>query len=228
MKHERKRPPSYSDSYYILNGDPLLPLVSVTSYTPLETTETTETTEITLEPQYYTIIRFTLKGGLHLLFISTFETVFYFLYISVSEDQGILNTINTYYMPFVQGCNTWSNLTRGLILDIFKYEMNKSQIDSDGISAFNTRNAFNRTLQHASIIYSIVFLSIVLAMVGLILYIRIPIQWKRLFTEHLAFVTLLALYEYFFYKTIIYNYTTISTSELNRYIVDGLYQCASK
>jgi hypothetical protein len=41
------------------------------------------------------------------------------------------------------------------------------------------------------------------------------------------FVLLLGLYELFFFRTIIYNYDTLSTAELNQYIVDGLARCAN-
>ena len=43
--------------------------------------------------------------------------------------------------------------------------------------------------------------------------------------EHISFVTLLGAYEYFFFRTIIYRYSTISTDEINQYIFDGVYQC---
>jgi hypothetical protein len=48
-----------------------------------------------------------------------------------------------------------------------------------------------------------------------------------MFIEHLLFIGVLAAYEFFFYTTIIYNYSTLSTPELNKYIVDGLASCAT-
>jgi hypothetical protein len=38
-------------------------------------------------------------------------------------------------------------------------------------------------------------------------------------------VLLLGLYEYVFFMAIIYNYNSISTNELNSYIVNGIYDC---
>jgi hypothetical protein len=170
---------------------------------------------------------FILKGALHIFFISSFETLFYFLYVSASENAGIKNTIDAYYRPLVQSCNSWSNLSKGLILDIMKYELNKTSIDTEGSRAALTRSTFNTGLLHLSLSYSAICLLIIGLISLIIWYKKIQLEWQKLFLEHLAFVIVLALYEYFFYITIIYKYTTVSTPELNQYIVDGLFQCVS-
>lgn len=210
---DRKRPPSYSDSYFILNGSPLEPLEP--SVKPAQY----------IEPFYFTLVRFTLKGSMHLLFISSFESIFYFLYVSVSEDTGILDTVNTYYVPLLKRCSSWSNITRILVKDILAIEVNKTTIDSEGINAARGRYTYNGGLIQTSILYSLVFLGLTVSMAVVIKVKKINIHWRRLIIEHISFVILLALYEYFFYQTIIYKYSTISTAELNQYILDGLYQC---
>jgi hypothetical protein len=214
MSHEKKRPPSYSDSYYVLNGEPLEPFVFPAR----------KEVEIE-EPFFYTCVRFSFKGSLHLFFISVFETLFYFLFISVSENQGILNTINTYYSPLLIQCPSWSNLTKQILSDLFTYGVNKSTIDSEGNRAFQIRSASNYKLELTSLSYSLFFLFITFVSSGIIFWKQIPMQWSRVFSEHIAFVCLLAFYEYFFYITIIYKYTTLSTQELNKYMVDGIYSC---
>jgi hypothetical protein len=114
-----------------------------------------------------------------------------------------------------------------LLLDIMNYEINKSTIDREGNAAALTRSTFNTGLLHLSIGYSAICL-LVIGLTSLIIYLKkIQVEWQKLILEHLAFVVVLALYEYFFYITIIYKYTTVTTPELNQYIVDGLFQCAS-
>ena len=226
---DRKRPPSYSDSYYILNGDPLIPLnVSLTVESQVEP-QAKEPLVQDITPKrkanYFTLVRFTLKGSLHLLFISSFESIFYFLYVSVSEDAGIFSTINAYYSPLLQSCSTWSNTSRIILKDILSLGVNQTTLDSEGAMAAQNRYIYNSGLRQTSLIYSLVFLAVSVCMVILIKVKRIPIHWQRLFSEHMSFVLLLGLYEYFFYRTIIYKYATISTAELNKYIIDGLYQC---
>ena len=84
-----------------------------------------------------------IKGSLHILFISAFETLFYFLYISQSENQGIISTINTYYSPLINSCKKWNNITKDIIGELLILEVNKTQIDKDGSNAFEQRSQFN-------------------------------------------------------------------------------------
>jgi hypothetical protein len=218
-----RRPPSYSDSFIIrspsLQNTPVLE--------PLFLSEELEPLKLDDTPLYHMGVIFILKGALHIFFISTFETIFYFLYVSVSENAGIKATVDAYYRPLVKSCNSWSNITKGLLLDIMKYELNKTIIDKDGTRAALSRLSYNTSLLYWSIGYSAICLFIIGFMSFIIWYKKIRVEWQKLFLEHLAFVLVLALYEYFFYITIIYNYTTISTAELNQYIIDGLYECAS-
>jgi hypothetical protein len=231
-----KRDVSYSDSFFVLskNGDtklePLFLSIQGTNE-PIEhrvvEVEAVETVEKIEEKILWLDkgVLFVIKGSLHIFFISAFETIFYFLYVSKSEDTGIMNTINTYYMPLIQSCDTWSNRTRALLLDILTYEINKSSVDIKGIYAAQAREEFNMNLLHWSIAYSGICLGIFSLMVGVVVWKKIQIHWIHLFSEHLLFVFLLGLYEYFFFRTIIYPYQTISTDELNQYLVDEAFQC---
>lgn len=218
-----RRPPSYSDSFLIRS--PSIFSVNTPTLEPLYIPD--NYIEKIDPPLYHTAVIFVLKGSLHILFISSFETLFYFLYISISENTGIKNTIDAYYQPLIQSCDRWSNITKDLILTIMKYEVNKTTVDTEGVRAALIRSTYNTGLLHWSISYS----AICIFVIGLTSFIiwckKIHVEWQKLIIEHLAFVLVLALYEYFFYITIIYKYTTVSTPELNQYIIDGLYQCVS-
>ena len=220
-----RRPPSYSDSFILrspsLQNTPILEPLYIPDPVFIEPLKLDE------PPLYHTVIIFVLKGALHIFFISSFETLFYFLYVSASENTGIKNTIDAYYKPLIQSCNKWSNISKTLIFDIIKYEVNKTAIDKEGIRSFTNRSSYNMGLLHLSIGYSTICLFII-GLTAFIIYLKkIQVEWQKLLLEHLAFVVVLALYEYFFYITIIYNYTTVSTAELNQYILDGLFQCVS-
>ena len=220
-----RRPPSYSDSFILrspsLQNTPILEPLYIPDPVFIEPLKLDE------PPLYHTVIIFVLKGALHIFFISSFETLFYFLYVSASENTGIKNTIDAYYKPLIQSCNKWSNISKTLIFDIIKYEVNKTAIDKEGIRSFTSRSIYNTGLLHLSIGYSVICLFIIGLSALIIWWKKIQVEWQKLLLEHLAFVVVLALYEYFFYITIIYNYTTVSTAELNQYIIDGLYQCVS-
>ena len=146
--------------------------------------------------------------------------------MSQSENTGILNTINAYYEPLVNSCTSWTNLTRVLLFDVMSATVNRTQIDELGVVASTSRLAFNNGLLTTSISYSGICLVVFLVGFLMSFYKNIKIKWQNLLLEHLAFIAVLALYEYFFYISIIYKYSTISTPELNKYIIDGLFQCA--
>ena len=171
---------------------------------------------------------FIFKGSFHILLISAFETLFYFLYVNKSENQGILNTINTYYQPLVQNCQqTWGNGTKWFIRQLLTYEIDQQQIDANGNQARMSREAYNSSLLMWSSLYSVFCLVACLGATGFVWWKGWVIPWKRMLAENVLFVLLLGLYELFFFRTIIYQYDTLSTAELNQYIVDGLAQCAS-
>ena len=212
-----KRPPSYSDSFLIMPyGEILEPLhIPVTPIEPVP------------ELKYKIIDRsilFIIQGSLHILFISSFESIFYFIYVSQSENKGIIGVIDAYYNPLVKGISSWSNTSKVILLDILNYEINRTNIDSAGSAAANRRHIYNTGLINLSVSYSFICLTVFILMCGIAYYRPVKIEWRKLLIEHLSFIVLLALYEYFFYVTIIYKYTTISTDELNMQIVDGLYK----
>jgi len=224
-----KRGPSYSDSYHILArpGTPVLePLVlngdaEVDAIIPAVNIVVKEEHP----PCYHGLVLFIIKGSLHIFFISTFETVFYFFFVSKSEDNGIKAAFNVYYTPLVQSCGNWTNVTHGLLEDYISYGPNKSVIDTRGWAATTARDQQNDTLLNLSVFYSVfcLFLFLLMALVARILHINV--RWPKLLGEHFSFVALLGAYEYFFFRTIIYRYSTLSTDEINQYIYDGIYQC---
>jgi hypothetical protein len=229
------RPPSYSDSYHILAkpGKPLLePFIINPINDSVEAKEQEphepqkeQVLEKEQAPYYHGIILFIIKGSLHIFFISTFETIFYFFFVSKSEDNGIKSAFNVYYTPLIQTCGNWTNTTYGLLEDYISYGPNKSVIDDRGFAATSARDRQNNELLNMSGFYSgfCLFIFLLMALIAKILHVNV--RWPKLLAEHFSFVLLLGAYEYFFFRTIIYKYSTLSTDEINQYIYDGIYQC---
>lgn len=213
-----RRPPSYSDSFIVLSSRHKVNyeenLIDAAEEPPQES-------------WCQFSLLFVFKGSFHIFCISVFETAFYFLYVNRSEDTGIFNTINTYYSPLIHDCkNTWTNGTKWFIRELFTYSINKSLIDAQGAAAFTERSAYNTRLLLRSSIYSIVSCALCAAILCVFLYNTWKVRWMTIFLEHVLFISVLAAYEFFFYTTIIYNYLTLSTPELNKYITDGLASCS--
>jgi len=221
------RPPSYSDSYHILArpGTPVLEPLSLNLLENIRPVKEIIMEEIAEPPFWHGAVLFMIKGSLHIFFISTFETVFYFFFVSKSEDNGIKAAFNVYYTPLVQSCGNWSNMTHELLAEYVSYGPNKSVIDTRGFGATAERNQRNTELLNVSGMYSFFCAFLFLFFIFLAWKLGIKLKWRKLLVEHISFVTLLGLYEYFFFRTIIYRYSTISTDEINQYIYDGIYQC---
>jgi hypothetical protein len=170
---------------------------------------------------------FAFQGSLHILFISAFETAFYFLYVNRSENAGILGAINTYYQPLTADCqDRWSNATKAVVEALLLQDLNLTAVDTAGAAAADSRAAYNHTLLVWSSMYSVIAAGMCGTLAALARWKGWHVAWRRVVLENLLFVAVLGLYEAFFFRTVIYNYETLSTPELTSYIVDGLATCA--
>jgi hypothetical protein len=229
-----RRPPSYSDSFLVLGGQtPLEPLLLIPDTPRVDRIGTLNSGEEAMEiplpplppsPWPKRIGVFILKSSIHVFLISVFETVFFFYYVSVTENSGIVKTIDTYYQPIQRACPSWGNVTHWLLYQVLE-GVNVTRIDSDAAIALAQRNTYNYSLFMNSLAVSGVCLGVFVGLAALMKWRKITIPWKGVLLENLMMVTLLGMYEYFFFRVIIYNYDTLSTQELNAHIVDGLWQC---
>jgi len=216
-----RRPPSYSDSFLVIPYK-----------NRVIDTDVYEEAEAPIEPitehPWLWVTVFIFKGSFHILCISIFESTFYFLYVNKSEDAGIVNTINTYYTPLVDNCATqWTNTSRWLVKELFTYAFNQTAVDAAGKVAAAARTTFNNGLIVSSALYSGAALLVCAAVVGVVVCNKWRVDWRHVILENLMFIAVLAAYEFFFYNTIIYKYGTLSTPELNKYILDGLAACGA-
>lgn len=223
-----RRPPSYSDSYVVLSGGVgLAPLVTVPSIQSIPDAFVPEPPLAQTNSWNRRISIFVLKSSIHVFLISLFETVFFFEYVSVSENNGILKTINTYYGPLQESCYGWPNSTKWLIQEFLDLEFNQTIVDAESQEAITNRTQFNRFLLHESLSVSAICFVVFSTLAAFLKWYQVPVPWKEVLVENLMMVVLLGLYEYFFFRKIIYNYDTLSTPELNAYILDGLWACTS-
>ena len=175
---------------------------------PLEIVET--------EPVYETwLVNLGLRFLFHITLISIFETVFFFLYISGLEDNGILSTINYFVSSVVTSCSNLTEAERDVSNRFLQLFLNTSQIAAQSQSALLERTLFNNQLLQRSWIY-------VGAVGGLFVCLaihsrmrRISVQWKSLVLENIGLVALLAAYEFMFFTTIIMPFKPISAQEIS-------------
>jgi len=160
----------------------------------------------------------------HISLISLFETIFFFQFISVSEDTGIQKTLDGYITNILNSCTTWSSNQTLFVNDVLSLLINISEVTEAYESAVLERHAFNRGLQVQSWMYvaTLVSSTLVIGWIGKCAPLRLA--WKRILVDNLIMVSLLGAYEFLFFRTIIYNYESMTLPELNQFIVNQLQQ----
>jgi hypothetical protein len=237
MDRTFKRPPSYSDSFIVLSGkqteleplkSPLLrrdsgffieppPLPSILQSPP--DLQIPVYKPHTFAEKWFNRI---MSLGVHITLISLFETIFFFQFVSVSEDTGLKSTIDSYVNNILTTCKNWTSEQHIVINDILSVLVNATQVDENGSIASANRHAFNSSLQLQSWMYFVGLLSSILIGGFLGSHASLRIAYKRILVENLIMVTLLGLYEWTFFETIIYNYENISPPEIDQFVVGQL------
>uniref|UniRef100_A0A6C0DI13 Uncharacterized protein n=1 Tax=viral metagenome TaxID=1070528 RepID=A0A6C0DI13_9ZZZZ len=243
MDRTLRRPPSYSDSFIVLSGkqteleplkSPLLRRDSgffIESPPPLEPS-ILQSPSIELPVPQIIISRphspaekwfnRIMSLGVHITLISLFETIFFFQFVSVSEDTGLKSTIDSYVNNILTTCKNWTSEQHIVINDILSVLVNVTQVDENGSIASSNRHAFNSSLHLQSWMYFVGLLSTIIVTGFLGSHASLRIAYKRILVENLIMVTLLGLYEWTFFETIIYNYENISPPEIDQFVVGQL------
>jgi hypothetical protein len=162
----------------------------------------------------------------HICLISLFETLFFFMFVSVDEDAGVLATTNYYTSNIISNCR---NLTQNeiiLISDVLKLFVNASTITRNGLDAATQRSAFNSVLKATSWNYVIGLFATLCGFIGIAKWKKYTIHWTHIICENLVLVCLLGLYEYMFFLTVIKKYATETPAEISALFINGLQnQC---
>jgi len=224
-KSNMRRPPSYSDSLlYIpeLSQAPLVPYRPLQLQEPLLSPSEPKPfrTFTVAETWYNRLVGF----AFHITLISIFETVFFFQFISRSEDTGLQKTVSDYIEGILTSCSGWPSNTTLFVNEILSDLINTTTVQQEYQPAVLTRHSANNALQVQAWLYVIMLASVTVVGVSLGHQASLRLAWKRILLDNALMVTLLGLYEFLFFKTIIYNYQNLSLPELNEYVVSQLQQ----
>jgi hypothetical protein len=171
-------------------------------------------------PCGFTALTWSLRFAVHLVLISVFETVFFWLYVSKSEDKALIGLVNTYATAVTDGCGLMTPADRQVMGDILSALINTTAVDIAGAQATDERTAFNDTLLRNSWLY-------VAGLLGLVGTLSVAasrtgrlVPWRLIIGENVTLVACLGLYEWMFFRTVALRYRAISTAELDRMVVD--------
>jgi uncharacterized membrane protein YqhA len=161
----------------------------------------------------------------HVSLISIFENIFFWQFISKSEDTALQTTIDSFLQTTLSSCQSWGNATQ-IIRDLFDLFVNETQINNQATAALNARSQTNYTLFVQSWMYYISLISLVIMSAIATHCKKYRIKWKEVALDNIMLVVLLGLYEYTFFKTIAMQYVNITLPELENHIINELQnQC---
>jgi len=224
-----KRPPSYSDSFLFLPeaSEPLV-LYRTPSLNSFSTAPEPQEQQGPQEPQYHLSNPYTtcerwnsriLSFSLHILLISLFETLFFFLFVSKTEDNGLQKALDNYIAPTLSTCTSWSPNTTMALNDLLSLLVNATAVQEQGWVAAQSRNRYNEGLQWIAWSYTVGFAALFVGIGVTACSCKLRIAWKRILVENGIMITLLGLYESMFFRTIIYNYQNMTEAELTAFLV---------
>jgi len=163
-----------------------------------------------------------IKLLLHITLISIFETLFYFLYVSSLENSGIEWTVNTFINDALNGCKSLNSTQIQKMNDILEKYIDASHIINTGNLQQSIRILYNDNISIRAWVYIGGCVSLFLMVFTYIKCRRIKIGWTYIILENTAMVTILGLYEFIFFNTIIYPYQPLSSDEIERNAIQQL------
>ena len=147
-----KRPPSLSESFAwtpenIARAN-RIPLISLSDKVDIDDIDPVVVVEPSIKYWRYEIkiVEVFIKLLLHILLISIFETLFYFLYVSALENNGIETTVNTFINKAVTNCINISPLEIQIIDDFLDPYINASSVITEGNNAGLQRMIYNELI----------------------------------------------------------------------------------
>ena len=163
-----------------------------------------------------------LRFMFHITLISIFETIFFFKFVSVDEDRGILTTTNFFTQGLISKCANFSYNETAIINYILRDFVNTSQVITAGAVGLAERNIYNMGLNNLSWKYVGALSGLMLGVVTISLCCKFKIRWIYIFVENIVLVSMLGLYEFMFFETIVKKYKTETPQEISSLFVQQL------
>lgn len=169
---------------------------------------------------FNTAHRWALRFTLHIALISLFETVFFWQFVSTTEDQALYGLVDQYAGGVFQSCAALTPDQRASVRNLFDLFVNTTTIDVAGAAAAATRGAFNSALLLQSWGYFGGLAGLFALLATAAKLTRADIRWRQIALENLCLVIFLGIYEYMFFRTIVFPYKSVTIPELDQHVVD--------
>lgn len=163
-----------------------------------------------------------MRFALHIVLLSVFETLFFWLFVGPTEDKSLLDLVNRYLGGTLGACPKW-NATERLIVGAFLgLLLNRTEINRASAAAARKRTLFNAALLRNSWLYvaglALLFLLLSAFSVRRRGGVR-SLPWKVIFFENVALITMLGLYELMFFSSVVLPYQAVSVPEIDALVL---------
>ena len=227
--HNNYRPISFSETHLDdLKKESLIQKNSIRDEYILIDTKKFKNTESQTDPEtkthlWETIINKLILFFTHLFLVAIFELIFFFNFVTKYEDKALVDVFNQMTNQATSICSSLNQYDKKVVDNFLGLFLNTTKINEDSNNAYNLRTIYNHTLLSKGVYYFLYvtglnFLIILLNFV----WFRRKINYKTIIIDNLVMISLLGLFEYLFFSTIIFNYQTISPNELNKQISDSV------
>jgi hypothetical protein len=220
------RPVSYSEGHIHLPRieSNLKPLITPFE---LEFPETPTPTPTQAPHPTHRWMSWALRFSLHLSLIGLFETLFFWQFVSKSEDEALISLIGNYVDGALSACPGLPVPERQQIDNFINTFINSTLVNLAGDAAYQHRTAYNSTLVRNSWLYFGCMTAIFASLVGTTCLKRWPMKWRKIVGENVVLIMFLGIYEFVFFRTIIFNYKAISMDELDQRIINEFNQACA-
>jgi hypothetical protein len=234
VAHRLKRPPSLSESFAWTPENVERAVQSRSSSNTQLNMMVVEASAQTLTSnteERQSICSFKLVDGVlrltfHLTLISVFETLFFFFYVSTMENSGIQRTVGGFVNDAVTACMNFTAPEKVIVNDLLSAFINATIVVQTGEQTYLARTVYNKALLNQAWIYVGGLSGFFILLVGFARCQKIAINWRSVLLENIVMISLLGLYEYVFFMTIITPYQPLTANEIAMNAVESLQsQC---
>jgi hypothetical protein len=216
------RPKSFSEGYNLTNQFPKQNEVIINQDYDEILEQRSEEKESKLNA-YASVIYTKIIGFLfHLVLISIFELLFFNYYIIQYENNALISLTDQLISPLVNSCKSIPNNNKIIVDDFIKIFINQTVINNNALTDYNSRLVFNHNLYIESIGYCIGAIITFLLVLISNCFFKYTIDIKMIILDNVIMICILGVYEFIFFKNIIFKYMTISPNELIKIIITNV------
>ena len=151
----------------------------------------------------------------HLLLIAGFEIIFFNFFILSFENNSLIGLFDQIIQPIINTCSNLPNNSKVILDNFINLYVNETIINENANNDYINRMNVNKLVYHTSIYY---FVGILCFLISLVItnfvYFKQKIKYIVIITDNIIMITILGIYEYIFFSTIIFRYMLITPNEL--------------